>query len=154
MSDKLKDIFKLNLGTRGGIKQFNNIVNKYIINKKEKKELFKEIKNINKGEDSFDDGMEYYKIDTKFFENLSGDIHTTLSNFFITSISNNGKLKSGAVYNIGEVVYMCGNAKIILYANVTAKNQLNSQLEEYGISLNNTSIFKPITAKEYYSLLD
>lgn len=103
------------------------------------------------GGGSFDDGMEYYKIDTKFLG--MGDIQSVLGQFFITSI-NEGELKLGMVFQTGEVVYACGNAKIILYADVTAKNQLNSQLEEYGISLNDTSIFKPITAKEYYSLID
>lgn len=45
----IKDIFSLNLNTRGGATQFYNIINRYIINKKDKKELFKEIKNINEG---------------------------------------------------------------------------------------------------------
>lgn len=102
--------------------------------------------------ESFDDGMEYYKIDTKFLE-IAGDVQNVLSQFFITSISG-GKLKPGVVLRIGEVMYACGNAKIVLYADVTAKNQLNIELEKYGISLNDTSIFKPITAKEYYSLLN
>lgn len=136
----------------GGVKQFNNIINKYIINKKEKKELFKEVKNINKGEDSFDDGMEYYKINIKKLENFNTNVFDILSTFFITSIVD-GKLKANVSYS-GEFAYMCGNAKMILYGNVTNKNQLNNQLEEYGTSLNDTSIFEPITAKEYYSLLD
>ena len=45
----IKDIFSLNLGTKSGAAQFYNIINRYIINKKYKKELFKEIKNINEG---------------------------------------------------------------------------------------------------------
>ena len=97
--------------------------------------------------------MEYYKIDTKIFNNVDADIHSILFGFFITSIVD-GKLKVGVTFNSGDIAYMCGNAKIITYANVTAKNVLNSNLEEYGISLNDTSIFEPITAKEYYSLLD
>lgn len=37
----IKDIFSLNLSTKSGAAQFYNIINRYIINKKDKKELFK-----------------------------------------------------------------------------------------------------------------
>lgn len=99
------------------------------------------------------DGMEYYKINTKILENLNVDINAVLSGFILTSIVD-GKLFCNVTYNQDvEFNYMCGNAKFILYGNVTGKNYVNTQLEEYGTSLNDTSIFKPITAKEYYSLL-
>ena len=102
-----------------------------------------------------DDGMEYYKINNKLLQNyIDGDIQNILNAFFIHSIID-GKLKHYVAYDYNvEVFYACGNAKIILYSNITAKNQFNSQLEGYGISLNDTSIFEPITAKEYYSLLN
>lgn len=100
----------------------------------------------------FDDGMEYYKINIKILENLNIDIQGVLSAFFITSIVDS-KLNTGVSYNEAEFVYMCGNTKVVAYGNVTGKNYLNTQLEEYDISLNDTSIFIPITAKEYYSLL-
>lgn len=104
------------------------------------------------GGDSIDDGMEYYEINAKFFENDDGNLNGMLNSFFITSIVD-GKLKVGAHYSTDEVAHMCGNAKIVLYGDVTGKNQLNSQLEQYGTSLDDTSTFKPITAKEYYSLI-
>lgn len=96
--------------------------------------------------------MEYYKVSVKTLENLNIDISGILSGFIITSIVD-GKLHGEVIYN-GESAHMCGNAKTILYGNVTSKNHTNNQLEEYGISLNDTTIFEPITAKEYYSLLD
>ena len=105
------------------------------------------------GGDSVDDGMEYYEINTKLFENGGEALDFILSSFFITSIAN-GRLKAGVVHYISdEVSYMCGNTKIMSDSNVTGKNQLNNELEQYGTSLNDTSMFKPITAKEYYSLI-
>ena len=106
----------------------------------------------NLGGDSVDDGMEYYEINDKLFEIEYETIFNILSAFFITSIMD-GKLKSGVIFSTNKVAYMCGNSKIILYADVTGKNHLNSQLEQYETSLNDTSMFKPITAKEYYSLI-
>lgn len=105
------------------------------------------------GEESFDDGMEYYKVNSKILYDTGADIFALLDPFFITSIVN-GKLKKGVYYDVDKFVYACGNAKAILYGNVTGKNYCNTQLEEFGMSLNDTSIFEPITAKEYYSLLD
>lgn len=106
------------------------------------------------GNDEYiDDGMEYYKVNTKIILDLfEGDALDTFNTFFITSIVD-GNLIKGSTIDEG-FVYMCGNAKVVLYGNVTAKSHFNTQLEECGISLNNTSIFKPITAKEYYSLIN
>lgn len=54
---KLKDVFNLNLNTRGGVKLFDKIANKYNLIKSDRKNL---VEVVNKGEGSSSD-MEYYK---------------------------------------------------------------------------------------------
>lgn len=146
---RLKDL----INNRNKPKIVKKILDSIELSKLDKKDILNDLKGIDKG-GSVDDGMEYYEINNNLFEKGGEDIDNILSSFFITSIAN-GKLHAGVLhYIMDEAAYMCGNAKITLYNGVTAKNQLNTQLEQYGTSLNDTSMFKPITAEEYYSLIN
>lgn len=157
----IKDIFSLNLSTKSGATQFYNIINRYIINKKDKKELFKEIKNINKGEDSFDDGMEYYKIvRTNNIDWYKNDLNYSIFVHYITSIN---KCQTNCTYikNTGCLAFAT-SSKIVAYQDdtqhpylsSTTKDNLLEFLSVQNYNLNDTTIFKRITAKEYYSLLN
>lgn len=128
---------------QGGVKQFNNIINKYIINKKEKKELFKEVKNINKGEDSFDDGMEYYLVLDSI--HISGRYGTS-----VCSVIMDGKIYNSVNEDQDIIAVSISNKMLMLDYGYTMKEILIS----YDNDLTDSSKFKRITAKEYYSLLN
>ena len=161
----IKDIFSLNLSTKSGATQFYNIINRYIINKKDKKELFKEIKNINKGEDSFDYGLEYYKIDLNKLDNY--EKANEIMQIFVANRYN------GYTLNIIPIFHAIHSNKLYYnhfdpingafsVSNITVKDGsfdktqkqfLNDLLSTYNASLKD-ELFIKITAKEYYSLLD
>lgn len=56
---KLKDIFTLNLNTRGGVKLFNKIANKYNLHKEDRKDLM----NLEVGSSSTTSNIKYYSFD-------------------------------------------------------------------------------------------
>ena len=67
---KLKDIFTLNLNSRGGVKLFNKIANRYNLNKEDRKDLM----NVEVGSSNVDDSDKYtwYKTYFKFLNPETG----------------------------------------------------------------------------------
>ena len=135
----IKDIFSLNLGTKVGATQFYNIINRYIINKKDKKELFKEIKNINKGEDSFDYGLEYYLTNGIEFPDAA------VLHYIYKSPDQKCKLFTTAPPQ--GVIAVAVPTKLYVAPDMTAKDMLGTAPEILEAATQ-------IAAKEYYSLLD
>ena len=91
---KLKDIFNIDLSTRGGVKLYRKIMGKYNIPKQNSKQLVKEIRNSSEGGG---DTLYYYKWKdgaSKFSElfDLIGNIGR------VKNIINNGRL----LYNLKE----------------------------------------------------
>lgn len=127
--------------------------------------MFKEIKNINKGEDSFDYGLEYYKIDLNKSDNY--EKISEIMNIFMYHEHNGNDLPVNPIfhsiydnklyYNSFDPIngaFSVSNINII-DGNVhkTQKQFLNELLLTYNTSLED-ELFIKITAKEYYSLLD
>lgn len=133
----IKDILSLNLSIKSGAAQFYNIINRYIINKKDKKELFKEIKNINKGEDSFDYGLEYYLTNGITFPKSA-----VLHSIYKQPWDQKCKLFTNDKSDVAVAIAV--PTKLYVGPDILAKDMILEDLK------NATQI----TAKEYYSLLD
>ena len=87
---KLKDIFTLNLNTRGGVKLFNKIANKYNLHKEDRKDLM----NLEVGSSEGGSGFQYksnkvcWEFDTKqILENID-----------------NNKIASSSVHMVLEII--------------------------------------------------
>lgn len=147
--DKIKDILKSPV--KDDVKRIKKALDRYIINKKEKKELFKEIKNINKGEDSFDDGMVYFKLENSLITGIDTDccVSCIIENEMGDRILTNdppGREKI-AIQTSNKIIHN-------IYSNKTMLENLISQALANDLDFENEPTIKQITAKEYYSLLD
>ena len=157
---KLKDIFKFDLSTRGGAAKAKQTIDRYIISKDEKKEILNKIKN-NSGGEEFDDGMEYYLImDRSRLENNYMRFPDNISTFS-TVISNYANTAKPRIFTKQEPLDVCIAFSVSKYdsndydydfdENKSTKNRF---IKSYNsLSLDDNTLFKRITAKEYYSLL-
>lgn len=89
---KLKDIFTLNLNTRGGVKLFNKIANKYNLHKEDRKDLM----NLEVGSSSTTSNVKYYSFDPD--KNEFSDTGIEILSQIVTSVKGvyyeNGKYYS------------------------------------------------------------
>ena len=156
MKTRLRDLLKNN-------KLLNIVSNRYNLDKEDRKTLNEMISNQGGGTD---DGMEYY---------LALDVNTNINIGCVIndrfSRSEGQEVASSGIEDLGEgdIKLHARGASInnftIAFATssrycydtrdrTTQKQTLEYICNELGTSLSDTSKFKRITAKEYYSLLD
>lgn len=109
------------------------------------------------GGDSFDDGMEYYLIVNENIKNSSFFNYSLVTSVIGHDDNNNivcaldpGHLPSGGRIALALSTLILSN----LRNAKTVKDEFEEYCTQQNWSLSNPNHFKPITAKEYYSLLN
>ena len=100
---KLKDIFTIDLNTRGGVKLFNKIANKYNLHKEDRKDLM----NVEVGSSSTTSNIKYYSFDRN--KNEFSDDGTAILSSIVYSVKGKWYDENGMHYSILPI-YMHNNA--------------------------------------------
>ena len=131
MKTRLRDLLKNN-------KLLNIVSNRYNLDKEDRKTLNEMISNQGGGAD---DGMEYYLVLDSV--NMSGRYGVPVCSVII----------DGKIYNrdSGNIIALNVSNKILITGTDYTMKEI---LISYGNDLTDSSKFKQITAKEYYSLLN
>lgn len=157
---KLKDIFNIDLSTRGGAKLYRKIMGKYNIPKQDSKQLVKEIRNSSEGGGS--SKVKYYNcidetargvaaslIEQGFLAYINCYTYDSNNNPIDTYICNNNILKDiTGKFAIKHIVFqpisiVAENNRIVLNSFEEAISLLGGDYIEH---------FKEITEEEFYTI--
>ena len=153
---KLKDIFTLNLNSRGGVKLFNKIANKYNLRKEDRKDLM----NVEVGSSNVDDSDKYiwYKTYFKAFNPETGKEEIAyipllvdtqnLSMIFdrsVAAITADGGSGNGYATFYGDIPFDLSYRPKILYNDFLFMYSIGLRLNKYNYDIIDYGSGAPMT---------
>ena len=136
---KLKDIFNIDLSTRGGAKLYRKIMGKYNIPKQDSKQLVKEIRNSSNGDNA---KYGYYKL-TQYWLNILNNYDTARERFemliyMFKYIECNGIC--GVHYQTGDITYIDHSSLLLLVDNRNNWPYFDIATFNLGIKVNEDAV--------------